>query len=47
MAELSLYSENIQCIVSENHTGFGQTQYPAPDDYADNMDTIEFITSLK
>ena len=46
-AELSSYSENIQCIVSENHTGFGQTQYPAPDDYADNMDTIEFITSLK
>ncbi len=47
MEELSLYSDNIQCIVSENGILFGQTQYPGPGDYADNMDTIEFITSLK
>jgi len=46
MSELKLHSENIQCIVSENHTRFGQTQYPDPNDYADNTDTIEFITSL-
>ncbi|MBN1388691.1 MAG: hypothetical protein JW965_09610 [Bacteroidales bacterium] len=46
VSELNLHSENIQCIVSENHTVFGQTQYPEPGDYADNMDTIEFITSL-
>ncbi|MGM0667575.1 MAG: acyl-CoA reductase [Bacteroidota bacterium] len=36
----------IQCIVSENDILFGQTQYPGPGDYADNMDTIEFINSL-
>ncbi len=47
MDELRLHSENIQCIVSENDIRFGQTQYPGPGDYADNMDTIEFITSLK
>ena len=47
MEELSSYSDNIQCIVSENDTLFGQTQHPGPGDYADNMDTIEFIISLK
>lgn len=37
----------IQCIVSENDTFFGNTQYPGPGDYADNMDTVEFINSLQ
>lgn len=47
MNELKDQSVNIQCIVSENYTLYGQTQYPKPGDYADNMDTVEFLTSLQ
>lgn len=43
-------SEQIQCIVSNNLTEnsivFGQTQKPRLWDYADNVDTIAFLTSL-
>lgn len=42
-------SEQIQCIVSnnliENSIPFGMTQKPQLWDYADNVDTIEFLTS--
>ncbi|MFO7851480.1 MAG: acyl-CoA reductase [Bacteroidota bacterium] len=47
MDELSEHAGNIQCIVSENDIPFGQTQYPEPGDYADNIDTIEFLISLQ
>jgi len=42
----------IQCIVSEKpvegftHFGFGQAQCPALEDYADGVDTIEFLSQL-
>ncbi len=40
----------IQCIVangfSKNETGFGQTQKPSLEDYADNVDTIEFLLKI-
>jgi len=43
-------SEQIQCVVSrgvvENSIKFGQTQKPAPWDYADNVDTINFLLKL-
>lgn len=43
-------SEQIQCIVSndlaENSIAFGQTQKPNLWDYADNIDTIEFLNNL-
>jgi len=43
-------SEDIQCIVakgfSEDEVQFGQTQNPALDDYADNLDTIEFLLRI-
>lgn len=45
--ELALKTEKIQCMVSENDISFGQTQYPLPYEYADNKDTIKFLTSLK
>ncbi len=45
--ELALHTEKIQCIVSENNTPFGQTQYPLPHEYADNKDTVDFLNSLK
>jgi Acyl-CoA reductase (LuxC) len=43
--------DQIQCIVSdnliENSIVFGQTQQPNLWDYADNVDTIKFLTNLK
>jgi hypothetical protein len=42
--------EQIQCIVSnsltENSIAFGQTQKPQLWDYADNVDTLEFLISI-
>lgn len=42
--------ENIQCIVSnagiENEINFGDTQKPELWDYADNIDTIDFLIKL-
>lgn len=47
---LQTESEQIQCIVSnnliENSIAFGTTQKPQLWDYADNVDTIKFLTSL-
>lgn len=43
-------SDLIQCIVSNgfihNSTPFGKTQTPALDEYADNIDTIEFLLKI-
>ncbi|TRX40806.1 acyl-CoA reductase [Flavobacterium restrictum] len=43
--------EQIQCIVSnnlvENSIPFGQTQQPKLGDYADNVDTIRFLITIK
>lgn len=42
--------EKIQCIVSnneaENHVTFGKTQSPALWDYADGVDTLQFLLNL-
>lgn len=38
--------EHIQCVVStalENTLSFGQTQYPRLGDYADHVDTVDFL----
>ena len=47
---LSAKSNQIQCIVStldlENSFNFGQAQIPAIDDYADGVDTMEFLMNL-
>lgn len=44
-------SEQIQCIVSnnlvENSIDFGQTQRPNLWDYADNVDTVSFLLTIK
>ena len=43
-------SEQIQCVVSnnliKNSVDFGQTQLPKLWDYADNVDTISFLTKI-
>jgi hypothetical protein len=38
-------NENIQCIVGEQ-VKFGAAQYPSLSDYADGVDTMQFLTSL-
>lgn len=49
--EMKLNREKIQCIVSHaefvpQRTGFGKSQYPALNEYADNIDTIDFLLNL-
>lgn len=38
--------ENIQCIVAENYIPFGKSQLPGLFDYADGIDTMEFLLGL-
>lgn len=49
--QLNLNKESIQCIVAndehvEQRIAFGQAQNPQLWDYADNIDTIDFLTNL-
>jgi hypothetical protein len=50
-SRLETDSEKIQCTVCrpgliENSTGFGQSQRPGLNEYADNADTIKFLLNL-
>ncbi len=50
--QTEILAENLQCIVTENKKfensiPFGETQKPIITDYADNIDTIDFIINLK
>ncbi|MDE0471101.1 MAG: acyl-CoA reductase [Ekhidna sp.] len=38
--------EKIQCVVGKDDIPFGTTQQPEPWDYADNADTLKFLTEL-
>lgn len=40
-------SDNIQCVVGHGFLPFGQAQSPALNDYADGVDTMEFLCGLK
>lgn len=49
--KLKTHSEQIQCIVvkdgfGKNTVPFGETQFPMPWDYADNVDTLKFLLEL-
>ncbi|MDD5571457.1 MAG: acyl-CoA reductase [Bacteroidales bacterium] len=49
LKKIEASKNNIQCIVSKiseikSKTDFGKTQFPELWDYADNIDTIEFLT---
>lgn len=39
-------NENIQCIVGKNFTPFGQAQQPLINNFADGVDTMQFLTAL-
>ena len=43
---ISKNSDKIQCIVSKNNIPFGNTQKPKLWDYADGVDTIDFLKQL-
>ncbi len=43
---LASYKDEIQCIVSKNHIPFGAAQQPALNDYADGVDTLQFLLDL-
>ena len=50
-SKLESHKEKIQCIVSakgwyKKSVAFGQAQHPEVEDYADNIDTLAFLTSL-
>jgi len=38
--------KSIQCIVGKDNVAFGQAQTPSITDYADGVDTLEFLTNL-
>ncbi len=45
--EESLNTDNgIQCIAGQGYLPFGQSQNPAINDYADGVDTLEFLSKL-
>lgn len=43
---LKAEQENIQCIVGGKHLPFGTSQQPELDEYADGVDTLEFLIKL-
>ncbi len=43
---LELYSNQLQIVIGENYYPYGSSQSPALSDYADNIDTLEFLAGL-
>jgi len=46
-AEIANYEDKIQCIVGKNNVPFGMAQRPRLWDYADGIDTVEFLLKKK
>jgi hypothetical protein len=44
--ELNVLSNEIQCMVGEGGIPFGTAQKPELWDYADGVDTIDFLTKI-
>jgi hypothetical protein len=45
-AEL-IANDDLQCLVGHGYTAFGAAQQPTLDDYADGVDTMQFLADLK
>ena len=43
---LAAHTEEIQCIVGRDYIPFGKAQQPELWDYADGVDTMEFLNGL-
>ena len=46
LEKLNQHKEEIQCIVGKENTPFGKSQKPELWDYADNIDTIQFLLEV-
>ncbi len=44
--KLELHRSKLQCIVGSGHVPFGQSQFPHIDDFADGVNTMEFLAGL-
>lgn len=46
--QLEAISDHLQCVISERpgNTPFGESQFPGLSDYADHVDTMQFLTAL-
>ncbi|MBK7712481.1 MAG: acyl-CoA reductase [Bacteroidales bacterium] len=42
--EKEMVKDKIQCVVGHNHVPFGEAQFPHLWDYADGVDTLEFLS---
>lgn len=40
-------TDNIQCVIGKNHLDYGTAQSPGLSDYADGIDTVDFLLSIK
>lgn len=45
-ALLQEQADNLQCLCSKKHIPFGQAQQPSISDFADGVDTMQFLTTL-
>ncbi|MBS1548103.1 MAG: acyl-CoA reductase [Bacteroidetes bacterium] len=45
-AKLDAMKDELQCIVGHGHLPFGTAQCPGPGEYADNVDTMQFLLEL-
>jgi hypothetical protein len=45
--QAELLKEKIQCVIGKHNIPFGKAQWPHPWDYADGIDTIEFLLKKK
>lgn len=45
-AKLKSHEDKIQCIVGKNYIPFGKSQSPVLDEFADNVNTIDFLNNL-
>ena len=43
---INLNMKHIQCVISKDHTYFGRSQKPQLCEYADGIDTLDFLISL-
>ena len=45
-AEISAVSDKIQCMVGNSGIDFGKAQFPTLTDYADQIDTLQFLSGI-
>ena len=43
---LEIHQEEIQCIIGNDYQAFGSSQQPQIDDYADNLNTMDWLHNL-